>query len=297
MADMILGIETSCDETAAAVVERATRPLVGRGQPDRPPRPLRRCRPRDRQPCPRRAAHAGGAQALVESGVADQDIEAFAATAGPGLVGSLLVGVSAARPRPRLGRALCGRQSPRGASVRRVPRGARPRAAAGRAAGVGRPHAAGPHGGPRRLPILGSTIDHAAGEAFDKVARFFNSVPGGPVIDRIAADGDPHAIAFPGPCSTVTTIQLQRAEDRVVNHVRKHPTSPPPTWLPASRRPWSTCWITKPAGRPETWARGALPRRRGGGEQLAAPRFVEACDQEGIRPFVPAGRCAPTTPR
>ena len=46
--------------------------------------------------------------------------------------------------------------------------------------------------------VLGSTIDDAAGEAFDKVARYLGlGYPGGPAIDRIAMEGDPNAIAFP----------------------------------------------------------------------------------------------------
>ena len=49
-----------------------------------------------------------------------------------------------------------------------------------------------------RYRLLGSTIDDAAGEAFDKVARFLGlGYPGGPMIDRLAADGDPEAIRFP----------------------------------------------------------------------------------------------------
>ena len=54
-----------------------------------------------------------------------------------------------------------------------------------------------------RYHLLGSTIDDAAGEAYDKVARFLGlGYPGGPIIDRLAADGDPEAIRFPRGCST-----------------------------------------------------------------------------------------------
>ena len=50
----------------------------------------------------------------------------------------------------------------------------------------------------RDIVELGATIDDAAGEAYDKVARLLGlAYPGGPVIDRVAADGDPRAIAFP----------------------------------------------------------------------------------------------------
>ena len=54
--------------------------------------------------------------------------------------------------------------------------------------------------GDARYRLLGQTVDDAAGEAFDKVARFLGlGYPGGPVIDRLARDGDPDAIAFPRP--------------------------------------------------------------------------------------------------
>ena len=98
MADRILGIETSCDETAAAVVERATRvrSSVVASQIDQ--------HARYGGVVPEIASRAHVemltpvvAQALVEAGVADDEIDAVAATTGPGLVGSLLVGVSAAK--------------------------------------------------------------------------------------------------------------------------------------------------------------------------------------------------------
>jgi N6-L-threonylcarbamoyladenine synthase len=98
MADRILGIETSCDETAAAVVEHATivRSSVVSSQIDR--------HARYGGVVPEIASRAHVelltpvvAQALVEGGVADHEVEAVAATHGPGLIGSLLVGVSAAK--------------------------------------------------------------------------------------------------------------------------------------------------------------------------------------------------------
>ncbi len=62
--------------------------------------------------------------------------------------------------------------------------------------------------GPRELDVLGTTIDDACGEAYDKVSAFIGTgYPGGPVIDRLAADGDPRACDFPRP-------RLNRANDR-----------------------------------------------------------------------------------
>ena len=54
--------------------------------------------------------------------------------------------------------------------------------------------------GDARYRVLGQTVDDAAGEAYDKVARLLGlGYPGGPVIDRLAADGDPRAVRFPRP--------------------------------------------------------------------------------------------------
>ena len=121
--DAILGIETSCDETAAAVVDDGRDVLlVGRVEPGRPARPLRRRRARDRQPGPRRAAHAGRSpRRWSRRASSDRDIDAVAATTGPGLVGALLVGRQRGQGAgARVGRAVRRRQPPRGAPLRRA---------------------------------------------------------------------------------------------------------------------------------------------------------------------------------
>jgi N6-L-threonylcarbamoyladenine synthase len=73
--------------------------------------------------------------------------------------------------------------------------------------------------------VLGQTVDDAAGEAFDKVARFLGlEYPGGPVIDRMALDGDPEAIAFPRPMlDDGLDFSFSGLKTAVVNHVRRHP--------------------------------------------------------------------------
>jgi N6-L-threonylcarbamoyladenine synthase len=75
---------------------------------------------------------------------------------------------------------------------------------------------------------MGETIDDAAGEAFDKVARFLGlGYPGGPVIDRLAASGDPAAIAFPrGLRGQGFDFSFSGLKTSVVNYVRKHPSVP-----------------------------------------------------------------------
>src|SRR5690606_37731923 len=73
--------------------------------------------------------------------------------------------------------------------------------------------------------LLGQTVDDAAGEAFDKVARYLGiGYPGGPAIDRLAMDGDASAIAFPRPMrDDGYAFSFSGLKTAVVNHVRKNP--------------------------------------------------------------------------
>jgi N6-L-threonylcarbamoyladenine synthase len=145
---------------------------------------------------------------------------------GPGLVGALLVGrVGGQGAGAGVGRAVRGRQPPRGPPLRGVPRGARPRAAARGAAGLGRAHPARAHGGPRPLPGARPTIDDAAGEAFDKVARYLGlGYPGGPAIDRLSLRRRPGGHRFPrAMLDDGSTSPSRGLKTAVVNHVRKHP--------------------------------------------------------------------------
>ena len=293
----ILAIETSCDETAAAVVDgRPRRAVVGGQQPGRPARPLRRGRARARQPGPRRAADPGGGRGPGSTPASTgSGIDAVAATIGPGLIGSLLVGVSAAKAyslawgvpfvgvnhleahlhaafleEPDLGCRLVVLLVSGGHTM---------------LIAMERP--------PGRYRLLGQTIDDAAGEAFDKVARFLGlGYPGGPAIDRLADEGDPAAVAFPrGLRDEGYDFSFSGLKTSVITYVRKHPgRRRRPTWPPRSRRRWSTCWSTK-ARRAARRRRGpgALPRRRGGG-QLArcGSGSSTACAEDGLRAFVPS---------
>src|SRR5207344_3255847 len=73
--------------------------------------------------------------------------------------------------------------------------------------------------------VLGQTVDDAAGEAFDKVARFLGlGYPGGPAIDSVAGGGDPHAVAFPRPMlDEGYDFSFSGLKTAVVHYVRKHP--------------------------------------------------------------------------
>jgi N6-L-threonylcarbamoyladenine synthase len=293
MADLILGIETSCDETAAAVVARAAevRSSVVSSQIDR--------HARYGGVVPEIASRAHVelltpvvAEALIEAGVADDDIEAVAATTGPGLVGSLLVGVSAAK-------AL--------ALVWNVPFVAVNHLEGHLYAGfLEEPDLELPlvvllvsgghtllihmedHG---RYRLLGSTIDDAAGEAFDKVARFLGlGYPGGPAIDRIAGEGDPQAIPFPrAMADRGHDFSFSGLKTAVVNHVRRHPEVDTAD-VAAS---FQEAVVDVLVGKARRAARevGAEGLCLGGGvaaNSLLRARWVEACEADGIRPFVPS---------
>ena len=101
-----------------------------------------------------------------------------------------------------------------------------------------------------RYRLLGQTIDDAAGEAFDKVARFLGlGYPGGPAIDRLATRRRPDGGRVPrADAATRATTSPSRGLKTAVHHLRPKqpgPTSTSPTWPPRSRRRWSTFWSTK----------------------------------------------------
>ena len=225
----ILGIETSCDETAAAVVVdgRVVESSVVSSQVD--------VHARYGGVVPEIASRAHVeligpvvADALGEAGVELRDVDAVAACHGPGLAGALLVGVSAAK-------AL--------ALVADVPYvGVNHLEAHLHAAWLDDPDLALPaavlivsgghtmvvvmeaHG---RYRIAGQTVDDAAGEAFDKVARHLGlGYPGGPAVDRIARDGNEAAIAFPRAMPGEPDFSFSGLKTAVVTHVRRNPDTP-----------------------------------------------------------------------
>ena len=199
-AGVLLAIESSCDETAAAVIDRDLNVLssVVASQDELHARfggvvPEIASRAHVRRILP------VVDKALLQAGRRPGDLAAIAVATQPGLVGSLLVGLTAAKTL---------------AMVWRVPLVAvnhieahlyACRMAAGRdvfpAIGL---VVSGGHTnlydcrGPVDFELIGSTIDDAAGEAFDKVAKILGlPYPGGPAIDRAAERGDPQAFALP----------------------------------------------------------------------------------------------------
>ncbi|MEW6723874.1 MAG: tRNA (adenosine(37)-N6)-threonylcarbamoyltransferase complex transferase subunit TsaD [Bacillota bacterium] len=196
----ILAIETSCDETSAAVVRDGRQVLasVVSSQAD--------LHKRYGGVVPELASrrHVESVipaidQTLDEAGVAGSDLAAVAVTKGPGLVGALLVGVAAAKGLALAwGKPLIGLHHLEGhiyANWLREDQPGFPCLALVVSGGHTDLILMEGHGRYRRL---GQTRDDAAGEAFDKVARALGlGYPGGPVIDRLAHQGDPRSYELP----------------------------------------------------------------------------------------------------
>ncbi len=196
---LTLGIESSCDETSAAVLRgpREVRANIVSSQV-----PLHQ---RYGGVVPEIAARAHIEcirtiidEALDVAGVRYDDLDLIAVTDGPGLVGSLLVGLSAAKT---LALAL---------NIPLVPVDHIEAHATSACLACDEPWPAialvvsGGHSSIylvrdfQSIELLGQTLDDAAGEAFDKVAAILGlGFPGGPAVDRVARSGDPRAISFP----------------------------------------------------------------------------------------------------
>jgi tRNA N6-adenosine threonylcarbamoyltransferase len=220
----ILGIETSCDETAVAVVEDGRTILsnllasqahlherFGGVVPEIASR-----------------AHLENINplmtlALTEAGVWFADLDAVAVTVGPGLVGALLVGIAAAKALAfSLDVPFIGVNHLEGHIYANVLEHGP----------VDEPYVAFVVSGghtmlvdvpePFLYEILGQTLDDAAGEAFDKIARFMGlGFPGGPALDALARNGDPNAIRFPRALAGAGyDFSLSGLKTAVVRHVK-----------------------------------------------------------------------------
>jgi N6-L-threonylcarbamoyladenine synthase len=228
---LILGIETSCDETAAAVVEDgrhvrsdvvASQVLVHAEYGGVVPEVASRQHLATVVPVVSRA--------LADAGVAPRDLDGIAATCGPGLVGPLLVGVE-------MGKALGYALGKPMVGVNHL---------AGHLAAVFLDHPANPApppyphlallvsggntlllrvDGPSRVKMIGATRDDAAGEAFDKVAKLLGlGYPGGVVIDRLASQGNPKSIDFPRamPGRDDLDFSFSGLKTAVATRIREH---------------------------------------------------------------------------
>ncbi len=200
MADVVLGIETSCDETSAAVLVKGelasliilsqdVHKIFGGVVPELASRAHLTALP------------AVVDRALAEAGIAPSSIDAVAVTCGPGLAGALLVGVVYAKSFAYAGdRALIGVHHMEGHLFAPAveDRQLSPPFVALLVSGGHTLLLDVPAWG--RYRLLGETRDDAAGEAFDKVATLLGlGYPGGPAIEKLARDGDPSRFNFPRP--------------------------------------------------------------------------------------------------
>ncbi len=222
---LLLALESSCDETAAAVVRDGREVLSNliASQVDLhavyggvvPELASRR--------------HLEVINPLVEeslqqAGIGFDDLEGIAVTRGPGLVGALLVGVSFAKALAYgLGLPLIGVHHIEGHILaaqleHQVDFPFLAAAVSGghthlyRVDGIG------------RYRLLGRTVDDAAGEAFDKVAKMLGlGYPGGPVIDRLAKEGDDGGIVFPRPMLKKDNLNFSFSgvKTAVLNHLHR----------------------------------------------------------------------------
>jgi len=289
---VVLGIETSCDETAAALVMGGNDVLssvistsieqhvpFGGVVPEIASR-----------------AHVELivpviSRAIAEAGIAETRIDAVAATVGPGLIGALLVGVAAAKSL---------------ALVWDVPFIGVNHLEAHLYAGLLEDPTlefplvvllvSGGHtmlvemNAPGRYRLLGETIDDAAGEAFDKVARFLGlGYPGGPAIDAEARFGDPSAIAFPRAIPESLDFSFSGLKTAVMNHVRKHPDVVTADVAASFQMAVVDTLVAKARRAARQVAAKGLAL--GGGvaaNSLLRERWVAACAEDGIRAFVPS---------
>jgi len=294
----ILAIETSCDETAAAVVEDGRRVLasVVSSQVD--------LHARYGGVVPELAGRAHVelltpvvAEALLEARVeygpdGRPGLDAVAATIGPGLIGALLVGVSAAKAMALAwGLPFVGVNHLEGHLA---------------AAFLEEPElefplvvlmVSGGHTmlvlmeGPGRYRLLGQTIDDAAGEAFDKVARYLGlGYPGGPVIDQVSIEGDPKAVEFPRALRDEGyDFSFSGLKTAVITYVRKNPDAPVADVAASFQEAVVDVLVTK--ARRAALDLGVKGLCLAGGvaaNSLLRERTLDVCIAEGLRPFIPS---------
>jgi len=197
---LVLGIETSCDETAVGIVRgRTLLANVISSSVDQHAR-FGGVVPEIASRAHLESMQAVIAQALKEAKVSLADLDAIGVTAGPGLIGALLVGTSAASGLAlALDKPLYGvNHLSSHLAVDSLSSDATLDPAIGLLVSGGHSSILKVGDLASDVEVLGSTIDDAAGEAFDKIARLLElDFPGGPAIDRLAQSGNPTAIDFP----------------------------------------------------------------------------------------------------
>ena len=139
--------------------------------------------------------------------------------------------------------------------------------------------------------LLGQTLDDAAGEAFDKVARFLGlGYPGGPAIDRLAMSGDPNAIAFPRAMSHEGfDFSFSGLKTAVVQYVRENPEVSTADVAASFQQAVVDVLLSK--ARRAAAEVGANGLCLGGGvaaNSLLREQFLDVCEADGLRGFLPS---------
>lgn len=289
----VLGIETSCDETAAAVVVDGHHVLssVVSSQID--------LHARFGGVVPEIASRAHVesltpvvARSLIEAGIRDDHVDAVAATVGPGLIGALLVGVSAAKTLALVWDvpfvAVNHLEAHLYAALLEDPNLELPVVVLLVSGGHTLLVLMEGHG---RYRILGSTIDDAAGEAFDKVARWLGlGYPGGPAIDAISMEGDPSAIRFPrAMLDDGYDFSFSGLKTAVVNHVRRNPEVHTEDVAASFQEAVVDVLVTKArrAAR-EHGAKGLCLAGGVAANSVLRERLLDACVADGLHAFLPS---------
>lgn len=207
---LVLGIETSCDETGVGLVRGTT--LLANAVASSLDEHARYggVVPEIASRAHLEAILPTLTEALDTAGTTLADLEAIAVTAGPGLAGALMVGVGAAKALAlALDRPLYGvNHLVAHVAADRLDSGPMAEPAVALLVSGGHTELLYVTDIVTSAPVVGQTLDDAAGEAFDKVARLLElPYPGGPAIDRAARDGDPNAVSFPRGLMTPRDLQ------------------------------------------------------------------------------------------
>ena len=197
---LVLGIETSCDETGVGIVRGRTLLADAVASSVDAHARFGGVVPEVASRAHLEAMVPTVHRALATAGVGLRDLDAIAVTSGPGLAGALLVGVAAAKSYAlALDLPLYGvNHLAAHVAVDVLEHGPLPEPCIAMLVSGGHSSLLLVDDVTKTLQPLGQTVDDAAGEAFDKVARLLGlGFPGGPVVDRLAKEGDPAAIPFP----------------------------------------------------------------------------------------------------
>ncbi len=288
----ILGIETSCDETAAAIVADGTDVVssVVSSQVD--------LHARFGGVVPEIASRAHVelltpvvARVLVESGLEGNQLDAVAATVGPGLAGALLVGVSTAKALSLVWGvpfvAVNHMEAHLYACFLEDPTLEPPLLVLLVSGGHTMLVSMDDHG---KYRLIGTTVDDAVGEAFDKVARFLGlGYPGGPAIDRLAIVGDPGAVPLPRPMPGGFDFSFSGLKTATIRYVKAHPDVATADVAASFQKAAVDVLVEK--ARRAAKETGAKTLCLGGGvaaNSLLRERILDACDEDGLQPFLPS---------